>query len=147
MTVTVTTSGITFPGGTQSSPWPGNAGTVTSITAGSGLTGGTITSTGTIAVDTSNYAIGSYVTGRPRNATNYALGNTVAGTSLYAITMGADYESSFNTFYYGGSPQTPSLVNTGTWKCIVPTHSFVTSGPCGCNARFWQGMGLWVRVS
>jgi len=40
-------------GGVAYSSWPSGSGTVTSITAGSGLTGGTITSSGTIALDSS----------------------------------------------------------------------------------------------
>jgi hypothetical protein len=40
----------------------GGPGTVTSITAGTGLTGGTITSSGTIALDTTAVTAGAYFT-------------------------------------------------------------------------------------
>ena len=118
-------------------------GTVTSVTAGGGLTGGTITSSGTIAIDTTTYAIGQIITGRPANYTNYAVGNTVAGSSLYTVSPNAGYVSGAWQWYagYGGAPGTASLVNTGTWKCIAPTQS--ANVACVQHAS----LGLWVRIS
>lgn len=78
---------ITFSGNTQIGWIPfssfggggGGSGTVTSITAGLGLTGGTITTSGTIALDTANASVLS----RQRAANTYALiGATISGVAL-----------------------------------------------------------------
>ena len=53
----------------------GGAGTVTSITAGTGLSGGTITTSGTIALVTTAGAVGTYVIAIPSNTTSYTFGN------------------------------------------------------------------------
>lgn len=55
------------------SPLPAGTGTVTSITAGRGTTGGTITTTGTVGLDTS----GSYTWTSPQIISNSGLGATV----------------------------------------------------------------------
>lgn len=95
--------------------------------------------------NTSLYAIGSYITGRPGNATNYAVNSTLAGSSLYALSTGAFWNNSTSSFYgynnnVGGAPITggSTLVNTGTWRCVSP------SGNVSSNA-YWPG--LWVRIS
>ncbi|MDD4178673.1 MAG: hypothetical protein PHH14_01305 [Candidatus Margulisbacteria bacterium] len=51
-TIETTLGGVKFPDGNiQTTAYTGNAGTVTSVSTGTGLTGGPITSTGTISID------------------------------------------------------------------------------------------------
>jgi hypothetical protein len=85
-------TGVTFSNATtQSVAWPGNVGTVTSIASGNGLSGGTITGSGTLVVACpTQFSVGSYSMGSTygTNGTNYTA--AAAGVS-------------------GG---------TGTWKCM-----------------------------
>ena len=101
--------------------------------------GGGVTSlngqTGQI-VNTSLYAIGSYVTGRPQNSTNYDANATLAGSSLYSISPNYVWIGFWNNANLGTG--TATLVNTGTWRCVVPAW-----GSGGTNAA----VGLWVRIS
>lgn len=90
-----------------SSP-PANTGTVTSVATSGGVTGGTITSTGTISIDTNNalgvgaYSLMSYV-----GAGSIAASATTAGSNLRVI--------------YFGSSVTPTVDGTsqsGTWRNV-----------------------------
>jgi hypothetical protein len=118
------------------------------LTAASNGSGGGVTSlngqTGAIT-NTDLYAIGSYVTGRSSsNSTNYAAGSTLAGSSLINTGPTVIRDSTPAWFIATGgavnSPATPAAVNTGTWRCMSPTHGFTGSFPVG-------GSGLWVRIS
>lgn len=82
--------------------------------------------------DTNQYAIGSYVLGRPANITNYTGNETVAGSSLYATSTGGGYDG---TSWLTGSGQV--LINTGTWRCMSPA-SYPSS---------YGRQGLWARIS
>jgi hypothetical protein len=88
--------------------------------------------------NTDLYAIGSYTHGRPANITVYAVNSTVAGSSLYAVSVGSYYNNSSAVWQQGivGSPN-QTLVNTGTWRNVSPT------GVGGDNASCC----LWVRIS
>jgi hypothetical protein len=109
--------------------------------------GGGVTSlngqTGAIT-NTDVSAIGSYIVGRPRNATNYAINSTLAGSSLYSSLAAATW--------YGGDPTqfatsnaissglysiTGTSPGVGTWRCISPAFGDTSYGITG----------LWVRVS
>ena len=88
--------------------------------------------------NTTLYAIGSYITGRPQNLTNYAVNSTIAGTSLYNTTPAAYWDGSLWVVGPTGNGFTPSLVNTGTWQCMSLSYG---------NGTSYGVAGLWVRIS
>jgi hypothetical protein len=88
--------------------------------------------------DTNLYSIGSYITGRPANATNYALDSTIAGSSLFNGINGCYWSGSSFVQMANGGTISLSLINTGTWRCVSPA----LSGPFG-----WAFLGIWVRIS
>lgn len=88
--------------------------------------------------NTNLYSIGSYVVGRPKNATQYSVNSTIAGSSLYAASTGT-YTNGVDWYGYDGFQAiiSATLVNTGTWRCVSP-----------CVAVDGFGLsGLWVRIS
>ena len=103
------------------SAWPGGAGTVTQVTAGTGLLGGPITSSGALSLDTT-FTDGRYVNANGDsmsdsltiNATSAAIGFSVTGQSLginatagttginaYGGTSAGYFQNSSNTAYRG----------------------------------------------
>jgi hypothetical protein len=89
--------------------------------------------------NTDLYAIGSYINGRPNNYTNYAVDNTVAGSSLYTASPMSYFSTGTswaNPTIGGSAPAT--LVSVGTWRCLSPT---------GGNGVSASSNGLWVRIS
>lgn len=153
------TTTLTLPAtsGTVLAP---SGGTLTAAQGGTGLTsvgtsGNVLTSNGTAWVssalpaggvtslngqtgaitNTDLYAIGSYVTGRPQNTTNYAKDSTIAGSSLYSPSVGAYWNGS--TWAISGLGSVGAdLVNTGTWRCV--SRAFGSADGAS---------GLWVRIS
>lgn len=119
------------------------AGGVTSITAGAGLTGGTITGSGTIAVDTTNGNIGTYAwLGRASGSGETAIGTTIAGSSLRpaGITASGSTWSAAakaSTGYASGQNTTMA----GTWRAMG--YSFTGSACCATFA----GATLFMRIS
>jgi len=136
-TVLTTTGGVAP--GTAGNLLTSNGTTWTSAAAPAGGVTSLNGQTGAIT-DTTLYAIGSYVTGRPQNTTTYSADNTIAGSSLYSASTLAVRTS-------GGAWQNPwsasdgvtgaTLINTGTWRCL-------SSAPAGSNYAI---SGLWVRIS
>ena len=119
---------LTSNGTTWTSAAPPSGG-VTSLNGQSGA-----------VVNTSLYAIGSYVIGRQRNSTTHAVDSTIAGSTLYASnTYWYPYN---NSFYIPGTGNASGdvLVNTGTWRCVTPT---LTTG--GTYPQL--ATSLWVRIS
>jgi len=108
----------------------GGSGTVTSVATGNGLSGGTITTTGTLIIACPSYnSIGSYVWGR----LDLAGGGT--------ITSGADYSAgTANNQVSASHPVTGAKVNnlSGTWKYMSGT------GTSGCGGAV---VSLFCRVS
>lgn len=120
-----------------------NTGTVTKVTAGTGLTGGDITTTGTIALDTSGVTAGSAgptaaVTGTegttiavPRITVD-AYGRVTALTSYNLTNKNTTYSS--KTAASGGTDV--SLVTTGekyTWNSKTSNTGTVTSVATGAG--------------
>jgi hypothetical protein len=95
--------------------------------------GGGVTSlngqTGAV-VDTTQYAIGSYIMGRPLNQTGYN-NSTIAGSSLYAAGSLTTVKNEGGYIYWSNVYN--SLINTGSWRCVSLTGD---SYP-----------GLWVRYA
>jgi hypothetical protein len=140
------TASPSLVGGTNitiSGTWPNQ--TVTAA-------GGGVTSlngqTGAIT-DTSLYAIGSYVIGRPQNTTSYATDSTVAGNILYATQplacVSRSSKGAFNWFFsdsgFNFGAVIKNLVNTGTWRCMGGAQFFSSGGTQNGTS------GLWVRIS
>jgi hypothetical protein len=103
-------TGITVTNSTGSITIASTAtGTVTSIIAGSGLTGGTITTTGTIALD--------YYTGSSDTNTSFPIGsylNVDDGSAARNSSATLYYNNTLNTIFQTGSSGGTAL--SGTWR-------------------------------
>lgn len=95
---------------------------------------GTTQSTAAGAIPTTLYAVGTYVLGRPANGSAYGVNSTISGSSLYATSANGYYAICPPGF---GNSSGPTLVNTGSWRCLSPAH--------GNGAFGWTG--LWVRYA
>lgn len=117
-------TGLTFSSGqTLNSP------PVTSVATGNGLSGGTITSTGTLAIAAPTaYSVGSY-----------ACGNT-SSTFSSASTTG----SSYATIYTGEGGTDNSIGTTtargGTWRCLGFSGTGIAGGT-------YRAVYLFVRTA
>jgi hypothetical protein len=92
-----------------------------------------------IVLPAAAYDIGCFIIGRPANITSYAIGSTIAGTSLYNMhtNQTRTYDSAWASTASTSSNATPSLVNTGSWRCISPAPlEYAHASP-----------GLWVRYA
>jgi hypothetical protein len=137
-------------GGLTWSSVSGGSGTVTSITAGTGLTGGTITGTGTIALDTACVIAPSAFSGKGAiltatgAATPIALGsgsngqvltvNTLCSANLEWVTPSADIPcSAFNVkgdLLIGTGPASYCALGVGTNGQVLVADSGSTAGVC-----------------
>lgn len=96
------------------------------------------------------YSVGSYLTGRPANTTNYAPGDTIAGSILVAAPS--------SSWYYGGvfwipgdntravNSTTIASVGSGTWRCFAPSYG-TTLNPGGKSAIDVYPSTLWARIA
>jgi hypothetical protein len=122
MPITVSGTSITFNDATtQTTAFTGGGGTVTSVATGNGLSGGTITTSGTLVVACPTYnTVGSYVQGGWTNncggqslnsGSNYSAGG--GNRQIFATTMTANAgpEGSYMGF-------TRSENISGTWKLM-----------------------------
>lgn len=94
--------------------------------------------------NTSLYAIGSYVHGRPANTTTYAVNSTIAGSSLYATAASICYDGTnpwriAPTAGNAANAASVTLINAGTWRCVSPAANDGSSAT--------GQAGLWVRIS
>jgi trimeric autotransporter adhesin len=122
VSVSASTGAITITG-------TGGSGTVTSVATGNGLSGGTITSTGTLVVACPTFnSVGSYCFVRIR------LAQPTGGTNYSA---GAGFSQLESAAIEEGGPNFQSQDNlSGTWKWMAATFSY------GANIT-----GLACRVS
>lgn len=114
-------------------------GTVTSVATGNGLSGGTITSSGTLIIGCPSWlSVGSYATLWHMSTAQVAAGDTAAGSNLkYNISDGnASNAGDFGASYTSNSGGTAT---SGTWR-------HMGSGKTGLeDPRYY--VGLWCRVS
>lgn len=131
-----TPSNTTFLRGDQVWATPANSGgTVTSIVAGSGLTGGTITSSGTIALDV--------YTGTTVNNTSYPYGAYLLVTTGYFRYDINSSQPVYTPGTSGGSPGFANNANTGssavagTWRLRGWSSDTATVGGETATAYFY----------
>ena len=106
-----------------------NVGTVTSIVAGSYLTGGTITSSGTVAVDATTTNTASKIVARD------ASGNFAAGT--ITATLNGTSTNSYSLYFDDGPRNLSNRLPNSFTRTVL--YDFVTSGTVG-------GTGLYAGV-
>jgi hypothetical protein len=92
------------------------------------------------------YAIGSYILGRPLAPSTQYNNSTIAGSSLYATSPTARAQNNFDeigqyqstTFgAVSGGTETNILISIGSWRCVSVASS---AGNVGMP-------GLWVRYA
>ena len=89
-------------------------------------------------VTTNLYSIGASILGRPANNTSYAVDSTIAGSSLYSVSINSAWYNpggTWNNPNSGGGAQT--LINTGSWRCQSPASSDGS----------WGQPGIWIRYA
>jgi len=138
MSVILGSTGITFPDSTTqtTAATSGGSGTVTSITAGTGLSGGTITTSGTIALVTTLGAVGTYA--MLYSTGNHTPGATLAGSSLQygglsgnSILVGC---TSVLVAYLYPSGTAPA----GTWKIMGAAYD---------PGSIYGAISTWLRIA
>ena len=97
---------------------------------------------------TTQYAIGSYVFGRPQNTSTTYNNTTIAGSSLYAGSYQYGWQNESGTIWYPyypstGSGMVASLVNTGSWRCVSVSSGGINVG----GGNYLAISGLWVRYA
>lgn len=132
----LTTNGTDTSWGTVTS----NPGTVTSITAGTGLSGGTITSSGTIAVANTAVTAGSYTnTALTVNAQGQITAASSGTAPVTSVTAGTGISSS------GGT--TPTITNTGVTSLTAAGTVTVSASTGGITITGTGGSGTVTSVA
>lgn len=114
------------------------SGTVTSITASSPLTGGTITTSGTIGIDEADSTKGGYLSSTDWikfNGKQNAITLTTTGTSGAATLVG----STLNIPQYAGSGTSKSILNQNHQGGLVAAGATTYSG--------WSGASTFVSLA
>jgi hypothetical protein len=102
VSVSSSTGAITITG-------TGGSGTVTSVATGNGLSGGTITSTGTLVVACPSAAsVGSYMYANQATGGNVVFGGTLAGSNLAPAFI----------YINEGIQSQEGSAQSGTWRCM-----------------------------
>ena len=123
--------------GTWAVPAGGGGGGVTSITAGGGLNGGTITSSGTISLNLANV---NTWTGKQTFNGEFQTNTigTVSGVGLTPITD--------NLYYCGGSSLRWAGIYTNAFNTLgtFTWNSYSISAPTGSTSTFLRNDGTWA---
>lgn len=116
-----------------------NSGTVTSVATGNGLSGGTITTTGTLTVACPTYqSVGSYCFAGGTTWYGYAAGSNYSGLTEYGFGRYGSTSGCGGITYLDMAGASTSL--PGTWK-IMQIPSFSTPGTT------YAGASLVCRVA
>jgi len=127
MAITVSGTSITFNDATTQSTAP--TGTVSSVATGNGLSGGTITSTGTLVVACPTFnSVGSYAMG----VLYFSSGSITAGNN-YSAGGGSPQVQCYSFDTSGGSYAQQNILS-GTWKWMAGGGSSPNS-ICGVICR------------
>jgi len=105
-------------------------GSVTSVATGNGLSGGTITGSGTLVIAAPSYnSVGSYCNG-------VLTSSSASGNTNYAAGTGANQMQGYNIDACGNTSKTNNF--SGTWKAMCGSSGVGSNSPGGT---------LFVRVS
>ena len=135
--MTITVSGTTLTFNDSTTMTTAATGTVTSVATGNGLSGGTITSSGTLTVACPTFnTVGSYTYGVVRTTSGNQ--NWSSGDNMAAGTSNKNVQNCFVTLNGCGGYE-PTGVNelSGTWKVLFK----------GASVPAAYNFGLLCRVS
>jgi len=126
-------TGLTFSSGSTLNSPP-----VTSVATSGGITGGTITTTGTVSLDTNNvFGIGSTNVFWLTQGTSYTAGSTVSGSYLFYLSSVA---GSYDGWAYG-----PTIRNDQLPLNRTTAYSFSPGG--GVTVTYTPVGGTWRVLS
>ena len=141
--------------GTWQTPSGSGLGTVTSVATGNGLTGGTITSTGTIAIDYT-YA-GTWTANQNINGANIGTFSSIPAVTSTGTTVGLGHSTSAVTLngavWRGAGDFTQSLGDASyRWNTLYLKSTFAWNGysipaPAGSTTTFLRNDGTWASIS
>jgi hypothetical protein len=122
-------------------------GTVTSVTAGTGLTGGTITTSGTVALDVSGVTAGSFTA---TNLTVDTFGRiTAASSGTAGASISNDTTTSTNLYplFAAATSGTPTTIYTGNTKYLYKPSTGELTAPAPIASNGISLMSTTVSAS